>query len=82
MREYLDAILDWSGAREDWRPISRGAVWAWLAFYALFLIYAFRMHGGYLFIDSANLVVHKAATCSSDGSAERSAFGEEPFCNG
>jgi hypothetical protein len=59
MRGYLDSILEWSGAREDWRPISRWAVLAWLVFYALFLVYAFSMHGGYLFIDSANLVVHE-----------------------
>jgi hypothetical protein len=59
MREYVDAIVEWSGAREDWRPVSRWALLAWLAFYVLFLIYAFRMHGGYLFIDSANLVVHE-----------------------
>jgi hypothetical protein len=32
----------------------------WLAFYTLFLIYAFRQHGGFLFIDSANLIVHEA----------------------
>ncbi len=59
MRKFLDSILEWSGAREDWRPISRWAVAAWLVFYVLFLIYAFSMHGGYLFIDSANLVVHE-----------------------
>ena len=59
MREYLESIAEWSGAREDWRPVSRWAVAAWLVFYVLFLIYAFRMHGGYLFIDSANLVVHE-----------------------
>ena len=59
MTEFLDSILEWSGAREDWRPISRWAVLAWLVFYVLFLIYAFRMHGGYLWIDSANLVVHE-----------------------
>lgn len=59
MREYLDTIVEWSRAREDWRPVSRWAVMAWLVFYVLFLIYAFAMHGGYLFIDSANLVVHE-----------------------
>jgi hypothetical protein len=59
MREFADSIMEWSGAREDWRPISRWAVLAWLVFYVFFLIYAFRMHGGYLFIDSANLVVHE-----------------------
>ena len=63
MREYVDSIMDsikeWSGAGKDWRPVSRWAVITWLVFYASFLIYAFSMHGGYLFIDSANLVVHE-----------------------
>ena len=59
MHEYLDSILDWSGAREDWRPLSRWAVGAWLVFFVLFLAYAFSKHGGFLFIDSANLVVHE-----------------------
>ena len=38
---------------------SRPAVTAWCVFYAGFLIYAFSQHGGFLFIDSANLVVHE-----------------------
>jgi hypothetical protein len=59
MRELIDSIVEWSGAREDWRPVSRWAVLAWLVFYFLFLGYAFSMHGGFLFIDSANLVVHE-----------------------
>jgi len=59
MHEYIDSLLEWSGARKDWRPVSRWAVLAWLVFYSLFLIYAYSMHGGYLFIDSANLVVHE-----------------------
>jgi hypothetical protein len=59
MREYLDLILEWSGAREEWHAISRWAVGAWLVFYILFLVYALGMHHGYLFIDSANLVVHE-----------------------
>ena len=59
MSEYLDSIVELSGAREDWRPVSRGSVLAWLVFYVLFLIYTFNMHGGFLFIDSANLVVHE-----------------------
>jgi hypothetical protein len=59
MQEHLDSILDWSGAREDWRPISRWVVAGWLVFYALFLTYTFSKHGGFLFIDSANLVVHE-----------------------
>jgi hypothetical protein len=59
MREYLDSNVEWSGAGEDWRPVSRWAVLAWLVFYVLFLIYILSMHGGFLFIDSANLVVHE-----------------------
>jgi hypothetical protein len=63
MREDSDSIVEWFGAafgvKDEWRPVSRPAVVAWLAFYVLFLIYAFNMHGGYLFIDSANLVVHE-----------------------
>jgi hypothetical protein len=59
MREYFDSILEWFGVREEWRPVSRWAIVAWLLFYVFFLIYAFSMHGRYLFIDSANLVVHE-----------------------
>ena len=59
MNEFVSSILNLSGAHEEWRPISRWAVGAWLTFYLLFLVYAFQMHGGYLFIDSANLVVHE-----------------------
>lgn len=59
MREYLDSLLEWSGTQEDWRPISCWAILGWLAFYVLFLLYAFSKHGGFLFIDSANLVVHE-----------------------
>jgi hypothetical protein len=59
MKEFVDSILQFCGAREDWRPISRWAVGAWLAFYLTLLLYAFHQHGGFLFIDSANLVVHE-----------------------
>jgi hypothetical protein len=59
MRDFFDSLLEWSGARKEWRPLPRWAVLAWLVFYVLFLIYAFSMRGGYLFIDSANLVVHE-----------------------
>jgi len=59
MQAYLDSMMDLAGAREDWRPLARWAIAAWLVFYVFFLIYAFSMHGGYLFIDSANLVVHE-----------------------
>lgn len=54
MWDYLQSILD-----APWKPISRPAVVAWLVFYILFLGYAFSAHGGFLFIDSANLVAHE-----------------------
>jgi hypothetical protein len=50
----LQSLLD-----APWKPVSRSAVVAWLVFYAGFLVYAFSAHGGFLFIDSANLVVHE-----------------------
>lgn len=43
----------------QWRPLSRAAMFAWVAFYALFLIYALTNNSGFLFIDMANLVVHE-----------------------
>lgn len=54
MLAYLQSILD-----EPWKPVSRVAVTAWIVFYAGFLVYAMRANGGFLFIDSANLVVHE-----------------------
>lgn len=44
---------------EPWRPVARPALVAWLVFYVAFLAYAFSAHGGFLFIDNANLVVHE-----------------------
>jgi hypothetical protein len=50
----------WDGPwNRPWKPIPRPALVAWLIFYAGFLFYAFNAHGGFLFIDSANLVVHE-----------------------
>ncbi len=54
MLEYLQSIFD-----RPWQPVSRPALAAWLAFYLGFMAYAFNAHGGFLFIDSANLVVHE-----------------------
>jgi len=54
MIDSLQSILD-----EPWKPVSRPALAAWLIFYGAFLVYAFSNHGGFLFIDSANLVVHE-----------------------
>jgi hypothetical protein len=59
MVDLLNAVLARTGAGDKWQPISRWAIAGWLAFYVFFLLYAFHMHGGYLFIDSANLVVHE-----------------------
>src|SRR6202521_1936775 len=53
MIELVESIL------EPWKPVSRPALVAWLAFYFTFLAYAFSAHGGFLFIDLANLVVHE-----------------------
>jgi len=54
MIESLQSILD-----QPWKPVSRPMLVAWLMFYVGFLGYAFSAHGGFLFIDSANLVVHE-----------------------
>jgi hypothetical protein len=69
MLTRLASILDglWNGeiALEGfwrgrcWKPVSRPVLMGWLIFYAGFLIYAFQAHGGFLFIDFANLVVHE-----------------------
>jgi hypothetical protein len=54
MGKYLRIIL-----AGPWRPVSRYGVAAWVLFYLAFLVYAFRQHGDFLFIDLANLVVHE-----------------------
>jgi hypothetical protein len=59
MIERLQSIFDQLMPDEPWQPVSRPALGAWLVFYVGFLIYAFRAHGGFLFIDFANLVVHE-----------------------
>jgi hypothetical protein len=59
MIEYLQLILDSALPDRPWKPVSRPELVAWLVFYFWFMVYAFRAHGGYLFIDGANLVVHE-----------------------
>ncbi len=59
MRVYLRHILNELRFDEPWKPVSQPAVGAWIAFYLAFLAYAFSAHGGFLFIDNANLVVHE-----------------------
>lgn len=54
MLHYFRSLCD-----EPWKPISHASLAAWLVFYVAFLGYAFSAHGGFLFIDSANLVVHE-----------------------
>lgn len=54
MLDALQSALD-----RRWKPVSRTALVAWLIFYVLFLLYAFQARGAFLFIDSANLVVHE-----------------------
>ena len=54
MLEFLREMLE-----SPWRPVPRWAGLAWAAFYAIFLVYAFSNHGGFLFIDLANLIVHE-----------------------
>ena len=46
-------------AETEWQPVPRWALVAWATFYAVFLLYVFHSHGGFLFIDLANLVVHE-----------------------
>ena len=53
-QDFLDQL------KTPWLPVSRASAIGWLSFYGLFLIYAFQNRGGFLFIDSANLVVHEA----------------------
>src|SRR5437868_13954087 len=53
-------LENWNAFRQtEWQPVPRWALMAWLGFYAAFLLYVFHSHGGFLFIDMANLVVHE-----------------------
>ena len=62
-----DWVRDWAGAVQDselwakpWMPVSRPAAVGWAVFYLWFMIYAATNTSGFLFIDSANLVVHES----------------------
>jgi hypothetical protein len=59
MIDRLQYIIEQLSPDEPWKLVSRAALAAWLIFYVGFLIYAFSAHSGFLFIDSANLVVHE-----------------------
>lgn len=51
--DFLDAL------KESWEPTSRPARLGWLAFYALFLLYALTEKSNWLFIDSVFLPIHE-----------------------
>ena len=44
---------------DDWNAVSRVSALVWLIVYVTFFVYAAANHGGFLFIDNANLVVHE-----------------------
>lgn len=54
MLDYLKSLWE-----EEWRPLSPWARWIWVAFFALFLVYAASRRGEGLIIDNLNLVVHE-----------------------
>ena len=61
-----DGLAGWIAAVQElevwsapWAEVSRPAVVGWPAFYLAFLVYAAANTSGFLFIDSANLVVHE-----------------------
>ena len=58
--------------REDWQPVSKPALTAWLVFYGLFLLHALTDDDGFLIIDRVNLIVHEAGHLLFGLSPERS----------
>lgn len=52
--EFLSAFDD------DWQPVSRSSLYAWIVAYAIFLLYAARNRTGFLFIDLVNLPIHES----------------------
>jgi len=54
--------MDWEflqPLREEWSPVSKPVRIGWIAFYAIFLIYAVRNRNGYLFIDYVFVPIHE-----------------------
>lgn len=43
-----------------WKPVSRVALFSWIACYGAFLVYAAFNKSGFLFLDQVNLIVHEA----------------------
>lgn len=56
---YISAVRAYF-EEHPWKPVSIHALAGWGAFYLLFLIYAARNTGGFLFLDNVNLVIHEA----------------------
>ena len=54
MLVHLQSVWD-----EPWQEVTLPEAIGWMIFYLAFLAYAFSAHGGFLFIDNANLVVHE-----------------------
>jgi len=59
LTEYVWSEL-LAALEEDWQPVSRAALVAWLVFYALFLLHALTDRDAFLLIDNVNLIVHEA----------------------
>jgi hypothetical protein len=59
MLDYMQSLLDELRFDDPWKPVSYPELAGWLVFYLAFLAYAFSAHGGFLFIDNVNLVVHE-----------------------
>ncbi len=51
--EFLDAL------EEDWQPVSRRALTAWLLFYGAFMLYAWANKDGFLITDYIFLPIHE-----------------------
>lgn len=53
-------LRDFFEMEEEWEPVSRVSLVAWLVFYALFFLHALTDADGFLLIDNVNLIVHEA----------------------
>lgn len=51
---------DFFEMEEEWEPVSRRALVAWLVFYLLLLSYGFTRENGFWVLDTPNLIVHEA----------------------
>jgi hypothetical protein len=53
--------LEFLGAfKEDWKPVSKPALIAWLVFFGLFLLHALTSKSGFLIIDYVFLPIHES----------------------